>query len=181
LNTDAESAPEVLVNQSRKSVALVKKKSVGAKPKAARAAKTMKAPHRPPRSSRAGPRRSNWSADIAAATTSRRPSRRDATPDAAPASRSAIARPRKTRRPRALGRRKPQSSLVEGRIQIGSRSSKDSGPGPPKGPSPDRGVAPRDSIETNATGIKVTKLFDAKRLELCAPEQRQIDSPGERL
>jgi hypothetical protein len=57
LNTDAESAPGALVNQSRRtdqSVALVKKKAVGAAPKAARTAKTTKVPRRPPRSSRAG-------------------------------------------------------------------------------------------------------------------------------
>jgi PP-loop superfamily ATP-utilizing enzyme len=57
LNTDIESAPETLVNQSGRtdqSVAPVKKKAVGAKPKAARTAKTKKAPQRPLRSSRAG-------------------------------------------------------------------------------------------------------------------------------
>jgi hypothetical protein len=56
LNTDAESAPGTLVNQSRKtdqSVAPVKKKAVGVPPKAARAAKTTKTPQRPPRSTRA--------------------------------------------------------------------------------------------------------------------------------
>jgi hypothetical protein len=55
LNTDAESAPGALVNQSGRtdqSVAPAKKKAVGAKPKAARAAKPTKDP-RPPRSSRA--------------------------------------------------------------------------------------------------------------------------------
>jgi PP-loop superfamily ATP-utilizing enzyme len=57
LNTDIESAPETLVNQSGRtdqSVAPVKKKAVGAKPKAARTAKTKTAPQRPLRSSRAG-------------------------------------------------------------------------------------------------------------------------------
>ena len=59
MNTDIESAPETLVNQSGRtdqSVAPVKKKAVGAKPTAARAAKTAKVPQRPPRSSRAGSR-----------------------------------------------------------------------------------------------------------------------------
>ena len=53
MNTDAESVPGALVNQSRKSVAPAKKKEVGAKQKAARAAKITKDPQRPPRSSRA--------------------------------------------------------------------------------------------------------------------------------
>jgi hypothetical protein len=87
---------------------------VGAAPKAIHAAK----PRRPSgdrRGHRRGrPGRSIWSADIAAAMTSRPPSRRDAMPDAATASRSATARPRRTRTPRALGRRRPPSSLVEG-------------------------------------------------------------------
>jgi hypothetical protein len=59
LNTDAESAPGALVNQSRKtdqSAATAKNKAVGAAPKAARAAKSTKAPQRPPRSSRAASR-----------------------------------------------------------------------------------------------------------------------------
>jgi hypothetical protein len=81
---------------------------------------------RRPRNDRRGhrarrPGRRSWSADIAAATTLRSPSRRDATPDAAPASRSAMVQPRRTKRPRALRRQKPQSSLVEGRNQIGAR------------------------------------------------------------
>jgi hypothetical protein len=57
LNTDAEFAPGALVNQSgstEQSVAPVKKKAVDAAPKAARAARTTKAPQRAPRSSRAG-------------------------------------------------------------------------------------------------------------------------------
>jgi hypothetical protein len=57
LNTDAESTPGALLNQSGRtdqSVAPVKKKAVGAVPKAARAAKTTKVPRRPPRSSRVG-------------------------------------------------------------------------------------------------------------------------------
>jgi hypothetical protein len=56
LNTDAKIEPEAFVNQSGKtdqSVAPAKKKVVGAKPKVAHAAKTTKAPQRPPRSSRA--------------------------------------------------------------------------------------------------------------------------------
>jgi hypothetical protein len=56
VNTDNESVPTALVNQSGKtdqSVAPAKKKVVGAKPKVAHAAKTTKAPQRPPRSSRA--------------------------------------------------------------------------------------------------------------------------------
>ena len=59
MNTDAEFAPGASVNQSGRtdqSVAPVKKKAVGAAPKAARAAKTTKAPQRPPRSSRAASR-----------------------------------------------------------------------------------------------------------------------------
>jgi hypothetical protein len=58
LNTDAESAPEALVNQSGRtdqSVAPVKKKAAGAAPKAAHAAKTTRATRRP-RSSRAASR-----------------------------------------------------------------------------------------------------------------------------
>jgi hypothetical protein len=57
LNTDNESVPEALLNQSGRtdrSVVPTKKPAVGAKPKAARAAKTTKAPRRPPRSSRVG-------------------------------------------------------------------------------------------------------------------------------
>jgi hypothetical protein len=49
-----------------------------------------------------GPRRKSWSADIAAVMTSRRLSRKDATPAAAPASRSAMARRRRTKRPLRL-------------------------------------------------------------------------------
>jgi hypothetical protein len=59
LNTDAESAPGASVNQSGQtdqSAAHAKKQAVRAKPKAARAAKTTKAPQRPPRSSRAASR-----------------------------------------------------------------------------------------------------------------------------
>jgi hypothetical protein len=59
LNTDVESAPGALVNQSGRtdqSVASVKKKAVRAAPKAAHTAKTTKAPQRPPRSSRTGSR-----------------------------------------------------------------------------------------------------------------------------
>jgi hypothetical protein len=59
LNTDAESGPEALANQGGRtdqSVAPVNKEAVGAKPTAARAAKTTKVPQRPPRSSRAGSR-----------------------------------------------------------------------------------------------------------------------------
>jgi hypothetical protein len=56
LNIDAKSAPEALVNQSRKtdqSVAPAKKQALGAKPRAYRAAKTSKAPGRPRQSLRA--------------------------------------------------------------------------------------------------------------------------------
>jgi hypothetical protein len=56
LPTDTESRPGALVNQSRsidQPVAPPKKQAVGAKPKAARATKTTKAPQRPFRSSRA--------------------------------------------------------------------------------------------------------------------------------
>ena len=56
MNTDAESAPGALVNQSRKSVAPAKMPAVGAKPKAAHAAKPTKVPRRPPQSSRTGSR-----------------------------------------------------------------------------------------------------------------------------
>jgi hypothetical protein len=57
MNTDIETMPAASVNQSGRtdqSVAPAKKQAVGAKPKAARAAKTTKALQRPPRSSRAG-------------------------------------------------------------------------------------------------------------------------------
>jgi hypothetical protein len=54
LNTDIESAPGGLVNQSPKTVAPVKKPAVGAKPKAAPTAKAQKTLRRPPRSSRVG-------------------------------------------------------------------------------------------------------------------------------
>jgi hypothetical protein len=57
LNTDIESAPETLVNQSGRtdqSVGPVKKKAVGAKPKTARTAKTTKAPRDRRGPSRAG-------------------------------------------------------------------------------------------------------------------------------
>jgi hypothetical protein len=56
LNTDGESGTRALLDLSAttdQSVAPVKKKAGGARPKAARAAKTTKAPQRPPRSSRA--------------------------------------------------------------------------------------------------------------------------------
>jgi hypothetical protein len=59
MNTDAESAPEGLVNQGGRtdqSVAPLKKQAVSAAPKAAHAAKTTQAPQRPPRSSRAASR-----------------------------------------------------------------------------------------------------------------------------
>ena len=51
MNTDAEPRSRALADPSHKSVAPVKKRTVGAKPKAARAATTAKAS---PRSSRAG-------------------------------------------------------------------------------------------------------------------------------
>ena len=57
MNTEAKSAPGALVNQSGRtdqSVAPAKKPAVGAKPKAAHAAKTTKTLRRPPRSSRVG-------------------------------------------------------------------------------------------------------------------------------
>jgi hypothetical protein len=146
LNTDAKIEPEALVNQSGttdQSAAPRKKPAVGAAPKAARAAKSTKAPRRPPRSSRTpssteklvcrycgrGPVRRSWSADIAAAMTLRRPSKYDAMPDAAPASRSATARSHQIRRPRALGRRKPPSSF-------GRRSKSDRGLGSSRGSAP---------------------------------------------
>jgi hypothetical protein len=59
LNTDAESALGALVNRGGRtdqSVAPLKKKAGGAKPKTAHAAKTTKAPRRPTRSSRAASR-----------------------------------------------------------------------------------------------------------------------------
>ena len=55
MNTDTETVPAASVNQSARtdqSVAPAKKQAVGAKPKAARAAKTTKASARPLRSSR---------------------------------------------------------------------------------------------------------------------------------
>jgi hypothetical protein len=54
LNTDPEAAPEVLGSQNGKFVASVKKRAVGAAPKAAGAAKTTTALRRPPDSSRDG-------------------------------------------------------------------------------------------------------------------------------
>ena len=59
MNTDAESALGALVNRGGRtdqSVAPLKKKAGGAKPKTAHAAKTAKAPRRPTRSSRAASR-----------------------------------------------------------------------------------------------------------------------------
>ncbi len=79
---------------------------------------------RRPRSDRRGrrgrrPGRGSWSADIAAATTLSRPSKRDATPAAAPASRRAMARSCRARRLRALGRRRPPSSFGQRSNWIG--------------------------------------------------------------
>jgi hypothetical protein len=57
LNTEAKSAPEAFVNQSGQTdqpATPARNKAVGAKPKAAHAAKTTKTPRRPPRSSRVG-------------------------------------------------------------------------------------------------------------------------------
>ena len=54
MNTDNESVPTALVNPTGKSVTPAKKKTVGASPKAAHAAKAKKTERRPPRSSRAG-------------------------------------------------------------------------------------------------------------------------------
>ena len=45
-------------------------------------------------------------------------------------------------------------------------------------PAPDRGLVAFSRLDRR---INVSKLFDTKGLELCAPEQRQIDSPGGRL
>jgi hypothetical protein len=53
VNTDTESVPGALVNQSGKSIAPAKKPAVGGKPKGADTAKAKKAPRRSPRSSRA--------------------------------------------------------------------------------------------------------------------------------
>ncbi len=53
MKTEPESAPEVSVTRSGKSVAPTKKQAAGSKPKAARSAKATKASPRPPRSSRA--------------------------------------------------------------------------------------------------------------------------------
>jgi len=122
------------------------------------AAKPTKVPQRPPRSSRARSRaekvvcRYCGSDDLAPSFKKRRDSR------AAPASRSAMARPRETRGPRALGRRRAQSSF-------GRRSESNRGPGSPKGSGHDRGsVAPSRLDRTNVqTGIKVSELFDTKR------------------
>ena len=114
MNTDAESALGALVNRSGRtdqSIAPVKIRLSAPR----RRLLVLRKPRRP-RSDRRGQRgrragRRSWSADIAAAMTSRRPSRNDTTCAAAPASRSATARPRKTKRPRALGRQRPQSSF----------------------------------------------------------------------
>ena len=51
MNTDTESVPGALVNQSGKSVAPAKKPAVGGKPKGAHTAKATKTPRRPLRSS----------------------------------------------------------------------------------------------------------------------------------
>ena len=51
MNTDAKSAPEALVNQSRKSVAPAKMQAIAAKPKTAHPAKTTKVRRRPQQSS----------------------------------------------------------------------------------------------------------------------------------
>jgi len=122
VNTDNESVPTALVNQSGKtdqSVAPAKKKVVGAKPKVAHAAKTTKAPQRPPRSSRAASSaeklvcRYCGSDDLAPFFKKRRDARCRA------CFKKRMVRLRETKRPRALRRRKPQSSLVEGRNRIG--------------------------------------------------------------
>jgi hypothetical protein len=102
MNTDTEPMPGASVDPSHKSLASVKKCAVLVK-KAAHTATTAKASLR---SSRKSPGQRNRCADIAAATTLRLPSRSDATPAAVLASRSAMARPRGTRRPRPPGRRK---------------------------------------------------------------------------
>ena len=178
MNTDVESAPGASVNQSGRSdqsVVPVKMKAVGVAPKA-RAAKTKKAPQRPRQSRgwRPGPR--SWSAAIAAAMISRRPSGSDATPAAAPASRSVTARPCGTRRPRVLARRRPQSRFIWS-DRLGVRASS-------------LGSGPR-ALLGSALTIRWSERLDRnprcnlfetdERLVLRAPEQRKIDSPGERL
>ena len=123
MNTNAEPRSGASVDPSHKSVAPVKKRAL----EPSRRLLVLRQPQRL-RHGRRGryQRQRNWCADIAAAMTSRHPSRNDATPAAAPASSSAMARPRGTRRPRPLGRRKPQSSF-------GRRSKSDRDPGSSKG------------------------------------------------
>jgi hypothetical protein len=122
LNTDAKIAPEAFVHQSGRadqSVAPAKKPAVGAKPKAVHSAKTTKAPRRPPRSSRVGSSteklvcRYCGSDDLAPSFKKRRDARCRA------CFKKRYGSLRRTRRPRALTRRKPQNSLVEGRNRIG--------------------------------------------------------------
>jgi hypothetical protein len=68
-----------------------------------------------------------------------------------------------------------QVVLVEGRIGSGLGFAEE--------PGPDRRLVASSRLDrTNAkTGIYVSELFDPERLLLGAPEQRKINSPGERL
>jgi hypothetical protein len=83
----------------------------------------------------------------------------------------------------SAGQKDRAHSEDESRKVVWSKVEIGSGPGFAEGPGPDRrSVAPWRFDRTNAwTGINVSKLFDTKRLALCAPEQRKIGSPGERL
>src|SRR5260370_42144418 len=105
--------------------------------------------------------------------TSRHHLRSDAMPDAAPASRSAMARLRESRARCVVGRRKPPSRSVEGRKGIGVRARR-------------RARAPiaggkrlHDSMEPIPREIKICELFDAGRLLLRSPERGEPASPRE--
>ena len=111
-------------------------------------------------------RKRNWCAAIATATISRRPSRSDATPASVPASRSAKARPRGTRRPLPLGRRRPRGTLVEG----WNRS-----PGSSKRIGPRSLVDVRDSIEKSTSpGSSIPNAGRAP--ELCRRHAGRADN-----
>ena len=177
MNTDTETVPAASVNQSRRidqSVAPAKKQAGGAKPKAARAAKATKASARPLRSSRAVSTteklvcRYCGSDDLAPSFKKRRDARCRA------CFKKRYGSARRRRRPRALGRRRPPSRFSPRSNRIGSGFVEE--PGSDRG---SLGFATRshECLER----IQVSELYNTIRLLLSAPEQRQIDSPGERL
>ena len=132
LNTDAKIEPEAFVNQSGKtdqSVAPAKKKGVGAKPKAAHAAQTAKAPQRPPRSSRAASSteklvcRYCGSDDLAPSFKKRRYARCRAC-----FKKRYGSAPQDTRRLPALRKRSPRNSSDRAMNRIGVRVRRQPGP-----------------------------------------------------